>query len=136
MEQLDKVEWYIVFTEHDVDKHWVHKFLKGGFYHCYCFRQIGDQIYVGDPTIANIDTKIIQGISIEQYADSLNKQKTTKILKFKYPFDFNNRMFNLWNLAPTCVTAVKMFLGVTCKAQTPYQLYYALIRKGAIPFNY
>lgn len=136
MERVTEIEWYIVFTDCEVDPHWLHLLLKKEFYHCYLFRQIGDYIYYANPTTSNIDTKIYQGMSIDQLANDLKNQPNTKILKFKYPFDFNNQMFNTWNLVPTCVSVVKMFLGIRAKAQTPYQLYKHLLRKGAILFNY
>ena len=31
------IVWYIVFTEEDVGPHWIHRVLKKGFFHCYCF---------------------------------------------------------------------------------------------------
>lgn len=136
MERLNETEWYIVFTDFDTEPHWVQKVLKKGFYHCYCFRKIGDSIFLIDPSVANVDSKIYQGYSMDQLAEKLRGYPNTKVLKFKYEFDFKNRIFNTWNLAPTCVNIVKMFLGVTARAQTPYQLYLHLLKKGAIPFNY
>tara|TARA_A200000159_G_scaffold59245_1_gene54776 strand:- start:1156 stop:1566 length:411 start_codon:yes stop_codon:yes gene_type:complete len=136
MERVTKIEWYIIFTDQEVGPHWLHFLLKKGFYHCYLFRQIGDYVYYANPRLSNIDTKIYQGMSIDQLADDLRSQPNTKILKFKYPFDFNNQMFNTWNLVPTCVSVVKMFLGIRARAQTPYQLYKHLLKKGAVPFNY
>ena len=138
MERVE-VTWYIVFTDLDVEPHWVHRFLKKGFYHCYCFRQIGDYIYYANPTTSNIDTKNYQGTSIADLVGELSAKadEPLKVLKFKYPFDFKNRMFNTWNLVPTCVNVVKMFLGIRARAQTPYQLYkYLKSRKDVIPFNY
>lgn len=135
MECVTEVEWYVVFTDQEVQPHWIHPFLKREFHHCYCFREIGDLIYFANPTISNIDSKIYAGVDILDLATNIKRQPHTKILKFKYPFDFRNRVFNTWNMAPTCVSVVKMFLGISAKAQTPYQLYRHLIQEGAVSFN-
>ena len=130
MEHLE-VTWYVVFTDEDVDHHWVHRFIKPGFRHCYCFRQIGDYIYYANPTTSNIDSKVFKDMTSEDLAQYTLLAPNTKVLKFKYPFDINNRMFSIWNIAPTCVSVVKMFLGITATAVTPYQLYKQLLTKGA-----
>lgn len=132
---LNEVTWYIVFTDENVSKHWLHPVLKKEFHHCYCFRQIGDMVYMAEPTTANIDSRIYKDISARQLAIQFSRREATRVLKFKYEFDFNNKMFNLWNLVPTCVSVVKMFLGIKAKAQTPYQLYKHLLKQGATPFN-
>lgn len=127
MERID-VTWYIVFTDNDVQDHWLHSFLRRGFRHCYCLRQIGEYVYYANPTTSNIDSKIITGMPIEDYI--FQEHGDNIVLKFKYPFDFNNRMFSIWNMLPTCVNVVKLFLGLKLKAQTPYQLYRQLRREG------
>ncbi len=126
MEPIVYVTWYIVFTDYNVQTHLIHKILRKPFYHCYCFRQIGDHIHYNNPTTSNIDTKIYQKINAE-----ILKQPNTKILKIKYRFDIKNRIFNIYNIAPTCVSVVKMFLGIRCRAITPYQLYKYLLKCGA-----
>jgi len=135
MERVE-VTWYVVFTDQNVKRHWIHTFFKEEFLHCYCFRQIGGSVYFANPTISNIDTKIIPYCRAEDFAKELLGYPYNRILRVKYPFDFSNRMFNLWNLIPTCVSIVKIFLGITAKAQTPYQLYKHLIKRGAKPFKY
>jgi hypothetical protein len=131
MESVVYVTWYVVFTKQDVNRHLIHRILRKPFYHCYCFRQIGDHIYYANPTTSNIDTKIYQEVSAEELAQEISRQSNTKILKFKYRFDIKNKIFNIYNMAPTCVSAVKMFLGISAKAQTPYQLYKHLLKLGA-----
>ena len=125
------IVWYIVFTDEDVGPHWIHRVLKKGFFHCYCFRKIGDYIYYANPTTSNIDSRIYEKVVIGDLISEIKKFPNSNILEFKYPFDINNKMFNIWNLAPTCVNIVKMFLGVSVRAQTPYQLYKQLLAKGA-----
>jgi len=131
MEPIVYVTWYIVFTDYNVQTHLIHKILRKPFYHCYCFRQIGDHIHYNNPTTSNIDTKIYQKISAKKLAQEILKQPNTKILKIKYRFDIKNRIFNIYNIAPTCVSVVKMFLGIRCRAITPYQLYKYLLKCGA-----
>lgn len=131
MEPIVYVTWYIVFTDYNVQTHLIHKILRKPFYHCYCFRQIGDHIHYNNPTTSNIDTKIYQKINANKLAQEILKQPNTKILKIKYRFDIKNRIFNIYNIAPTCVSVVKMFLGIRCRAITPYQLYKYLLKCGA-----
>lgn len=137
MERLDmeklrgKTAWYVVFTSRDVAPHWLHRFMKKPFLHCYCFRQIGDYIYWANPSTANIDTKIFLDIEASVFAHALKFVPGTKVLTFYSDLDFSNKIFNLWNIAPTCVSVVKMFLGIRARAQTPYQLYNHLIKLGA-----
>lgn len=135
MESVVYVTWYVVFTEQDVNRHLIHRILHKPFYHCYCFRQIGGHIHYNNPTTSNIDTKIYQEVSVEELAQEISKQPNTKILRIKIPVDFSNKNFNIWNMLPTCVSTVKMFLGITNKAVTPYQLYRHLLKRGAKLIN-
>jgi hypothetical protein len=135
MESVVYVTWYVVFTEQDVNRHLIHRILRKPFYHCYCFRQIGGHIHYNNPTTSNIDTKIYQEVSVEELAQEISKQPNTKILRIKIPVDFSNKNFNIWNMLPTCVSTVKMFLGITNKAVTPYQLYRHLLKRGAKLIN-
>lgn len=126
-----KTAWYVVFSSNDVKPHWLHRFMKKPFLHCYCFRQIGDFIYWANPTTSNIDTKIFLEIDASVFAHSLKFVPNTRVLTFYSDLDFSNKIFNLWNIAPTCVSVVKMFLGISCRAQTPYQLFKHLLKLGA-----
>lgn len=131
MESVVYVTWYVVFTTRDVNRHPINRLLRKPFYHCYCFRQIGDHIYYANPTTSNIDTKIYEKVDAEELAQGISRFTNTKVLKFRYRFDIKNRMFNIFNMVPTCVSAVKMFLGISCRAVTPYQLYKYLLKRGA-----
>lgn len=131
MESVVYITWYIVFTDYDVAPHPIHRLLQKPFLHCYCFRQIGDHIFFSNPTTSNIDTKVYQQVDAEELSQEILRKPNTKILKFKYRFDIKNKMFNIWNMAPTCVSVVKMFLGVRSRAVTPYQLYKHLLKRGA-----
>lgn len=127
----NKTCWYIVFTARDVLPKWFHRFMKKPFLHCYCFRQIDEYIYWANPTTANIDTKIILGVDASGFAHALKFVPDTKVLTFYSDLDLSNKIFNFGNVLPTCVNVVKMFLGISCMAQTPYQLYRYLIKRGA-----
>lgn len=131
----NKTTWYVVFTSRDVKPHWVHRFLNRNFLHCYCFRAIEGQeqdlIYVADPTTANIDSRIIEGMHASLFAHSLKFIPNTKVLTFETSLDFSGKILTIWNSVPTCVSIVKMFLGIHAYAQTPYQLYKHLLKKGA-----
>lgn len=127
----NKTCWYVVFTSADVTPRWFHRLMRKPFLHCYCFRQIGEYIYWANPTTANVDTKIFTGIDASAFAHALKFVPKTRVLTFYSDLDLSNKIFNIWNIAPTCVNIVKMFLGVTCRAQTPFQLYNHLRKLGA-----
>jgi hypothetical protein len=137
MERIDQnsTTWYIVFTDDDVAPHWIHRFIRKGFQHCACFRTVegefGDMIYLANPTTANIHSGIIEEKHGEALALDLVQRSGTKVLRFKTSLDFSNRILTIWNMVPTCVSVVKMFLGIRARAQTPYQLYKHLIKLGA-----
>jgi uncharacterized protein YjaG (DUF416 family) len=136
MEDLKFTMWYVVFSAHNVRPTKIHTFLKYPFYHCYCFRQIGDYVYFADHTKANINTAIYQDVTANELAHILiNENDNLVILRIKIPIDFSNKNFNIWNMLPTCVSTVKMFLGITNKAVTPYQLYRHLLKRGAKLIN-
>ena len=135
MEQIAYVTWYVVFTDEEVSPHLIHRVLQKPFYHCYCFRQIGDHVYVVNPTISNVDSQIYEFTHASQLAQEISRNPDTKILKFKYKFDNSNRVFNITNMWPTCVSVVKMFLGIRSRAVTPYQLYKYLLKRGAFHFT-
>ena len=134
-EPIIKNTWYVVFTTQDVKVHWFHRLMHKQFLHCYCFRAIDgveqDLIYWANPTTANIDTKIFEGMHASLLAHSLKFVPNTKVLTFKTSLDFSNKILTIWNMVPTCVSVVKMFLGIRARAQTPYQLYKHLLKIGA-----
>lgn len=134
MGSIEETTWHIGFTNHGVEPHWVHFFISRKFTHCYCYRDFSDQtpaVYVVEPTTTYIRPEILGNITAEQVTQLIKNTPTTTILKFTSPLDFENKLFTIWNMAPTCVTVVKMFLGITAKAQTPYQLYKHLLKLGA-----
>ena len=127
--------WYILFSPNHVKPHWVHQFLNKKFLHCYCFRTCTRSkptaVYVADPRTSHISAEVLHRTNAYSLATLLSVLPNTTILKFTSPLDFENKLFTIWNMAPTCVTVVKMFLGITAKAQTPYQLYKHLLKLGA-----
>src|SRR6056300_323198 len=107
MEDLKFTMWYVVFSAHNVRPTKIHTFLKYPFYHCYCFRQIGDYVYFADHTKANINTAIYQDVTANELAHILiNENDNLVILRIKIPIDFSNKNFNIWNMLPTCVSTV------------------------------
>jgi len=116
------ITYYIVFTDINVEPHWVHRFIRKGFKHCFCFYEIEGERFCLNTTTANINYHL--GVDAAFF-------KNSTVLKFKYKFDFNNKIFYFWNMLPTCVSITKMVLGIRSRAITPYQLYKYLIKQGA-----
>lgn len=128
---MEEIDWYIVFTNYEVQNRWVKYFFKFPFFHCYCFRQIGNSIFYANCNESYIETWVYESLQATSLVNYLLEKPNTKILKYRF-VDNKIKMFNVYNMFPTCVTNVKSFLGVRSKAITPYQLYKALLAKGAI----
>lgn len=122
--------WYVVFTTKEVRWHPLQKHLKKPFYHCYCFRDIKPHIYVADPTLSHINSSIYAYDSAKDWAKDLVKDKNTTVVCYRSYLDFNNRINHIGNIWPSCVSVVKMFLGIKSYSYTPYALYKWLLNNG------
>lgn len=131
MEHMEQIEWYVVFTDYQVENRWLKYFFKSPFLHCYCFRQIGDSVFYTNCNEVYTETWVYESLSVMSLVKYLLQKPNTRILKYRF-VDNKIKMFNVYNMFPTCVTNVKTFLGVYSKAITPYQLYKSLLAKGAI----
>ena len=128
------ITWYVLFTSNYVTPRWFHFFMKKKFLHCSCFKDMPYEnpvVYMVDPNTAFIRPEVLSVVNSERMATNLSGCPNTTILKYTSTLDFENKLFTIWNMAPTCVTVVKMYLGITAKAQTPHQLYKHLLKLGA-----
>lgn len=129
METVNKI--YTVFTSHRTTPHWTHKFLKKHFYHCYTFRQEKSDTLIIDMTYTDLEVFTIKNVSAETYAYYIKEKPNTIVLEQEYSLDLNNKAINFFNMLPTCVSITKLALSISSAAQTPFQLYKVLLKKGA-----
>lgn len=122
----------IVFTDHNVAKKWWQVFLKKPFYHCLLVRWIGNDTWLKiDPNTANMVCEIVDTKEVKD----IIKQKNAVIVENNLGVDITNKMFNVGNILPTCVSIIKMVIGVNALVVTPYQLYRYLLNRGAKEIN-
>lgn len=128
---MEVITWYVVFCARTENNFLLRPFLEDGFKHCLCFRQLGDNIIQTDPTGYNINTSTFKWDSALQYAYHLERNPNYRVLRFKYSVADIKKSFNVGNILPTCVTIVKMTIGLRSLCVTPYQLYKESKRLGA-----
>jgi len=125
------ITWYIGFNADYKSKYKIHEYLRSPFHHCYCFREISPHTYYANPTFCNIDTKIYSYRKATPMAEYYASQPDTIILEYTSDLDLKIKMWHLGNVMPTCVSVVKMFLGINNFCLTPYSLYKWLLKNGA-----
>jgi hypothetical protein len=111
-------EYFIVFQEAE-SKHWVQRFLKQGFSHCWAYkRSPGGQFWIViDPMQSHLHIDLID---IDTKLHELHKDAT--ILRISNRIDVSRERGHLCRF--TCVEVVKCLLGIKSPlAFTPYQLY-------------
>ena len=113
---------YFEFTSKD--RYWWCRFLKKGFWHVDMYIEKTGYFIRVEPTLANINIEMV-----------FDLPKNSTILKFEKELDLKNKMFNLGNAIPTCVSVAKMLAGVRATSLTPYQLYRYLLKNGAIEYG-
>ncbi len=116
-------EWYVCFKDVP-NKHWIQRFIKKGFRHCYAFKESpgGQFLIIAEPMRSHLDIDIITN-------NKANFEQLTKCNKLvtvivRYDLTKDRGHFCRFN----CVEVVKSLIGVSSFwTFTPYQLYKRLI---------
>lgn len=129
--------YYIAFAGGDYGNHWVHKFLHDEFYHCCVMAQTGRYCTYVNPEFCRVDFGAIYYDDYGQeptmpieYAILGWAQKGFKIVRYQHTIDKKHSIRHIGNWFPTCVTLIKIIIGLKSWSQTPYQLYKDLIKQG------
>lgn len=117
-------EWFVCFK--DVGrKHWVQKFLKTGYQHCYAFKTSpgGQFLVIAEPMRSHLDIDIVQ-----LNDDNLNKLlDCTEYVQVVVSYDLTKDRGHFCRF--NCVEVVKSLIGLkSFWTFTPYQLYKRLIK--------
>jgi len=113
------IEGVVVFRDSD-SKHWIMKYLKPGFRHCYICVKCGGHYIAVNGIDSFTDLAIIE--NLEEITN-----KTDKILQFssKININFYRGGLNWFN----CVEVVKSHMGIkSLTTFTPYQLYKLMVK--------
>ncbi len=116
-------EWHVCFKDVP-NKHWIQRFIKKGFRHCYAFKESpgGQFLIVAEPMRSHLDIDIIPN-NKENFEKLTSCNKFVKVI-VKYDLAKDRGHFCRFN----CVEVVKSLIGVgSFWTFTPYQLYKRLI---------
>ncbi len=119
-------EWYVCFDGVD-NKHWIQRYLKKGFYHCYAFKESpGGKFYiVVNATRSHTDVDLLL-INDDNFNKLTNVNKFVRVI---VSIDTKKDRGHLCRF--NCVEQVKSLLGISeFWTWTPYQLYKRLIKNG------
>lgn len=112
-------EWYVCFRDARAN-HWVQRFLKKGFEHCYAFKTSpGGQFYITlNPTYSHLDVDLLS-VNEENFNMLTNNCKFVKII---VKYDTSHKRGGICHF--NCVEVVKALIGVKgFFIFTPHQLY-------------
>lgn len=140
--------FYVAFCEAQRPTWWMRRFLKREFSHCMIlqpsvkeFRVRGQRVLVENSfALEYVGYAIVQqsyhwiedplaSLSTEELA-ALWASRGWRVVKIERVLDEDKTLLPICNLFMTCVTLAKCLMGVSCFAQTPYQLYRWMIRNG------
>ena len=117
-------EWYVCFKGVE-NKHWIQRYLKNGFYHCYAFKESpgGQFLIIVEPMRSHVDIDIV--LNNEQNLTKMtNCNKIVRVI-VKYDLAKDRGHFCRFN----CVEVVKSLIGMkSFLTFTPYQLYKRLTK--------
>jgi len=124
MSLVEIEEWYICFKDVPT-KHWVQRFLKKGFYHCYAFKLSpgGQFLMVAEPMRSHLHIDLVPA-NDENLNILLDCNKYVKVI-VKIDTAKDRGHFCRFN----CVEVVKSLIGLkSFWTFTPYQLYKELLK--------
>jgi hypothetical protein len=131
---MKTIVWYVVFRRISPTKHPTMRFLKKVLHHnlqhVFALRTVHPHTVQIDYTGFNINTKIYDNQTADEVVNCYFTHP--KFLVVKYETDEKKCVsgFHIGNVVPGCVSIVKMALGISNYAITPYQLYRWLVLNG------
>lgn len=106
------------------------KLLDGNIQHVFALRTISPHTVVLDYTGFNINTKLYENQTAEEVLSFYFNRPKYLIVEYETTEKDCKSGFHIGNIIPGCVSIVKMALGITNYAMTPYELYRWLIING------
>ena len=132
--------WYIVFHKSFAVPFWQWLYMLATpkeFGHMFCFSQIGPMVLFIDPTHSAVHISIkydVEDINnpvyAEDYAQAFADNEGWTVIKVTHdPWNELN-IRHLMNFIPSCVTLIKIVIGLPAPVLTPYAYYKFLIKSG------
>lgn len=138
-------QWVVAFTPYRGRSFLKRKLLPKDFGHVWAFTEVEGQTMIFDPynsgyflactKTGNVKLMSQSGLGVTPaiLATTLLKQGHIKLLKFKAPAP---KLAGHWaNFLPTCVTMVKLLLGLRVAVFTPRGLYKYMLSNGGEPLT-
>lgn len=119
-------QWTVCFSS-KVNKHWVQRYLKQGFWHCYAFTLSpgGEFFQVIDPTRSHTSIDLVPATE-EEYERLINGVTYVNIIT-----TIDTRLDRGGVCRINCVEIIKSFIGLkSFWTITPWQLYKRIIKNG------
>ena len=138
-------EWVIAFTPYRGQNRFKKWLLSPAFGHVWAFTEIQGESLMFDPFLGGYFTAVTKptpegptvgsglGMTPAILASALHKKGQIQMLYYKTRLPQTKP--HLTHCLPTCVTMLKLLLGVRAWALTPRQLYRHLLKKGAVPLT-
>lgn len=134
--------WVIAFTPYRGQSFLKRWFLPARFGHVWAFTEVNGESLIFDPynggyfmaATKGEKNQSSLGITPAVLASALLRDGNVSLLHYKARIPRLQNHFA--NCVPSCVTMVKLLLGLRVCAFTPRGLYKALLKKGAEPLNH
>lgn len=131
---MKKIKWYVVFRRIPPTKHPTMRLLKKvldrNIQHVFALRTISPHTVAVDYTGFNINTKLYENQTAEEVLAGHFDRSKYLVVEYETIERDCRSGFHIGNIIPGCVSIVKMALGITNYAFTPYSLYRWLVLNG------
>jgi hypothetical protein len=123
--------WLVVFLDTVNEPRWWHRFVKPGFRHCLAFGFDGRCWLQVDCLLNTLDIHSYAAAEMPLVLEILASHEARILaVRRQPPVSRPTPRLLLY-----CVSSVKHLLAVRTRAATPWQLYKALLRKGAVAID-
>ena len=131
---MKKIKWYVVFRRISPTKHptmrLLKKLLNRNIQHVFALRTVSPHTVAIDYTGFNINTKLYENQTAEEVLSRYFDRPKYLIVEYETTEKDCQLGVHIGNIIPGCVSIVKMALGITNYAFTPYSLYRWLVLNG------
>ena len=131
---MKKIKWYVVFRRIAATKHptmrLLKKLLNRHIQHVFALRTVGPHTVAIDYTGFNINTKLYENQTAEEVLTGYFNRSKYVVVEYEKAEKDCKFGVHIGNMIPGCVSIVKMALGITNYAMTPYGLYRWLVMNG------
>lgn len=130
-------EYYIYFGSSDTMPWWQRIFVpRKNLEHCGVLMQLGHQVLRVEPRAQGPEIKAFFHPDDQRIPIPAGVVAADMVLQgwtvLRYEAGKRRKVYHISNIVPSCVTLVKALIGRTTFEITPQQLYYGLLKDGAV----